>query len=287
MKRFSFFTLAAFLVGFGLLTTFLTSSIIFDWFDIRSREGNYVLIVVWANFVSGLMYLASAVGFIKRKGWAVLPLIISAGVLILAFFGLLIHINSGGAYETKTIFAMLFRIFINIVLFILLYRSAATIRSGHANPIVLVLLPVMLALAGCGQSTVHDHDHDHESEASGGHEHAHDAVTNKALTLNDGEKWQADEHTMSAAQKMKRTVSDFENSGRGDYNVLADTLETQLNELIVGCTMEGAPHDALHQWLEPFLGEVKELSNVQGPTEGDAALKSIQKSLDVFDEHFR
>jgi len=284
MKRISFYALAAFLVGFGLLTTFLTSSVIFDWFDIRSREGNYVLIVVWANLVSGLMYLTSAAGLIRRKTWAVLPLIISAGVLVLAFFGLLIHINGGGAYETKTIFAMLLRIFINVVLFILLYRSSATLRAGLVNPVVVVL-PLALALAGCGHATVHEHDHG--SETSGDHVHAHDAAAHEGLALNDGEKWEADAHTLSAAQKMKHTVSEFEKDGRADYNVLADTLQTQLNTLIAGCTMEGAPHDALHQWLEPFLGQVKDLSKVQGQTEGVAALKSVQKSLDVFDEHFR
>jgi hypothetical protein len=284
MKRVSFITLAAFMVGFGLLTTFLSSSIIFDWFDIRSHEGNYVLIVVWANFVSGLLYLASAVGFIQKKVWAALPLIISVGILILAFFGLLIHINGGGAYETKTIFAMLFRILINVGLLILIYRSTKTTR-GVTNPALILVLPVLLTLAACGHSTVHEHDH--ESEASGVHEHAHDAATHAALTLNGGEKWEADEHTMSAAQKMKHTVSDFEKDGRADYNVLAGTLETQLNGLIAGCTMEGAPHDALHQWLEPFLGQVKELSQVEGPTEGSAALQRIQESLDVFDEHFQ
>ena len=57
------------LIAFALLTLFLSSSVIFDWFGIRAKEGNYILLVVWANFISSILYLFAAYGFIKLKIW--------------------------------------------------------------------------------------------------------------------------------------------------------------------------------------------------------------------------
>ena len=110
MKQFYAFLSAFLLVIFGLITLFLSASVIFDLFGIREKEGNYVLFVVWANFISSLLYIVAAYGFIKTKKWTSLLLSISAVVLIFAFIGLLMHINAGGIHETKTIGALIFRI---------------------------------------------------------------------------------------------------------------------------------------------------------------------------------
>lgn len=109
MKKIIQYVLIAILFLFGLLTLFLSSSVIFDWFGIREKEGDYVLFVVWANFISSIIYLLSAYGLIKLKKWTTQLLGVSVIILIAAFIGLLIHINSGGLYETKTIGAMIFR----------------------------------------------------------------------------------------------------------------------------------------------------------------------------------
>ena len=97
------------LIGFGLLTLFLSSSVIFDWFGIREKEGNYVLFIVWANFISSIIYLLSAYGFIRLKKWTTKLLTASVIILVLAFVGLLFYINSDGIYEIKTVKAMIFR----------------------------------------------------------------------------------------------------------------------------------------------------------------------------------
>lgn len=94
---------------FGLLTIFMAGSIIFDKFGIREKEGNYVPFIVWANFICGFLYLIAAYGFIKMQKWTANILIIAFVILIVAFGGLLIYINSGGIYETKTLAAMVFR----------------------------------------------------------------------------------------------------------------------------------------------------------------------------------
>lgn len=115
MKKYLPPLIAVILTAFGLLTLFLSSSVILDLFDIRAKEGNYVLFIVWANFISSILYLLAAFGFIKGKAWTAKILSISLLILIVAFIGLKIHISSGGIYETKTIGAMIFRISFTLI----------------------------------------------------------------------------------------------------------------------------------------------------------------------------
>ena len=121
MKKLLLYLLAILLAGFGLLTLFLSTSVIFDLFGIRAKEGNYVLFVVWSNFISSILYLFAAYGFIKSKKWTTTLLGISTLILIAAFIGLKIHASSGGIYEEKTIDAMIFRISVTLVFTIIAY----------------------------------------------------------------------------------------------------------------------------------------------------------------------
>lgn len=120
IKYINYFS-AFLLSGFGLLTLFLSSSVIFDLFGIREKEGNYVLFVVLANFICGFLYLLSAYGFIKSEKWLTKILGAAFFVLAVAFVALLFHIQSGGIYETKTVKAMTFRTILTVVFTVLSY----------------------------------------------------------------------------------------------------------------------------------------------------------------------
>lgn len=102
--------LLVFIILFGLVTLFMSSSVLFDWFGMREKEDNYVLFIVWTNWLCGILYLISAFGILKNKTWVKFTLLISLLILILSYFDLFIHIKNGGIYETKTIIAMAFRI---------------------------------------------------------------------------------------------------------------------------------------------------------------------------------
>lgn len=121
MKKTILYGVAFLLAAFGLLTLFLSGSIIFDLFGIRAKEGNYVTFVVWANFISSFIYLIASYGFIKNKNWTTTILGVSALILINTFIALLIYIYKDGVYETKTVGAMLFRIGITIILATIAY----------------------------------------------------------------------------------------------------------------------------------------------------------------------
>ena len=123
MNKFTAYSSAFVLTVLGVMSVFLTTSVILDLFDIRAKEGNYVLFIVWTNWVCGLLYLSAAYGFVKYKKWTTVLLEIASVILIFAFIALEFHINNGGIYEKKTEGAMIFRTIITIVLTVIAYFS--------------------------------------------------------------------------------------------------------------------------------------------------------------------
>ncbi|MCF8461010.1 MAG: hypothetical protein K9G46_09810 [Flavobacteriales bacterium] len=120
------------LLLFGAVTLFLSTSIFLDLFDIRAKEGNYVLFVVWSNFIASILYLLSVYGFIKLKSWTKLVLGAASLVLIVSFIFLQVHISNGGIHETKTVYAMIFRITLTVVFALL---AAFTIQKNQVEQI--------------------------------------------------------------------------------------------------------------------------------------------------------
>lgn len=100
----------------GVISVFMTLSVLFDQFDIRQKEGNYVLFIVIANLLCGFIYLYAAFYNWKKQEKALYSLLLASIILILSFVFLQIHINSGGLYEQKTVKAMMFRIVFTIVM---------------------------------------------------------------------------------------------------------------------------------------------------------------------------
>ena len=115
---------------FGLLTLFLSTSVIFGLFGIRAMEGNYVLFVVVANFIASVLYLLSVYGLIKLQKWSIITLGISSVILLIAFVGLKLHINAGGLYETKTVGAMVFRTSLTLFFTVIAY---ITTKNKYSN----------------------------------------------------------------------------------------------------------------------------------------------------------
>lgn len=104
----------SFLIAFGLISLFMTISIILDLFGMGAKEGNYVLFVVWANFVCGILYIVSGLCFIYNKKIATFFLAVASIILVITFAELFYHINQGIVYETKTVGAMAFRTLLTI-----------------------------------------------------------------------------------------------------------------------------------------------------------------------------
>lgn len=114
MKSILLFASGFIIALLGIVTLFMSTAVIFGLFDIREKEGNYVLFVVVANFICAFLYMAAAYGFFTKKKWTIMVLNFSVGILVIAFIGLGIHIYSGGIYEEKTVYAMMFRTIVTI-----------------------------------------------------------------------------------------------------------------------------------------------------------------------------
>jgi uncharacterized membrane protein HdeD (DUF308 family) len=104
---------------FGLLTLFAGGSVILNLFGMREKEGNYILFVVWSNFICGFFYLFASYGFFKLKKGTTPLMKISIWILVAAFIVLIAWIINDKPFENKTIVALTFRILLTTGFFLI------------------------------------------------------------------------------------------------------------------------------------------------------------------------
>ncbi|MFA7327433.1 MAG: hypothetical protein WC121_12255 [Candidatus Kapaibacterium sp.] len=163
---------------------------------------------------------------------------------------------------------------------------------------IIGLLTAGLLLFGCSKEGGERHEdkhemhnqaedhtgHDHGEEGHEGHGHDdHGATT--GISLDNGEKWQADKHTNDKVSEMKNELANYKKSK--DYTKLTTNLEADVNELIKGCTMDGEPHNQLHHWLEPYIGLVKGMKDASNDADKSAKVEEIESSLNQYTEYFK
>jgi drug/metabolite transporter (DMT)-like permease len=100
---------------FGLLTLFVSSSILFDLFEVREKLNHYILFVVCANFICAFLYLFASYCFFTKNKQATIALFIAVAILLATYISLLIYVQTGRIFEMRTVKAMLFRTSITIV----------------------------------------------------------------------------------------------------------------------------------------------------------------------------
>lgn len=283
MKKIFLYLFAVILAAFGLLTLFLSSSVIFDLFGIRAKEGNYVLFIVWANFIASFMYLFAAYGIVRSKAWTSSILSIASVVLLVAFLGLMIWVYKGGIHETKTIAAMIFRISVTVVFTALAYYIINK-KSIQMKTKILPLIAGTLFLFSCGNAT---NDKTSVPTDSTVHEQHHEAAVSSALELNNGEKWTVNPEMMVHVRNMENELNSFTGTRLSDYQSLATKLQ-QYNDLIISsCTMKDKAHEELHKWLLPYIDSVKELSEAKDESDAASKLEKVRSLFAMFNEFFR
>ncbi|MDO8310471.1 MAG: hypothetical protein Q7T25_00880 [Sideroxyarcus sp.] len=108
---------------FGLLTIKEGGTILFGNEAARTAAGNYVPFVLWFNFMSGFAYIVAGVGLWLQQRWAVWLAVGIAAAIALTFVAFGVHINSGGAYEQRTVIAMSLRTLVWVVIAILVAQT--------------------------------------------------------------------------------------------------------------------------------------------------------------------
>ena len=119
MKTLATYLPAVFLLAFGVLTLFLSTTVILDLVGMREKQGNYVSFVIWVNFFCGLAYVTSAYGFLKQKEWTSKLLGFVFVALVVTFISFYFYVENGGVHKQDTFGALIFRTSITIILFLL------------------------------------------------------------------------------------------------------------------------------------------------------------------------
>lgn len=107
-----------------------------------------------------------------------------------------------------------------------------------------------------------------------------------SIELNNGEKWKVDEKMMTHIHNMENDITAFNEMEQKDYKSLSGKLQTNLDLLRSGCTMEGKAHDELHKWLLPFMDLVKNLSETKNSETAATDFENIQASFTTFNHYF-
>lgn len=115
---------------FGALTVLSGGRALFGGAAARAAVGDAVPFVLWFNFLSGFAYVAAGIGIWLRKDWA-RALAALLAVAITVVFGLFwLHVAQGGAFEMRTVGAMILRAAVWIVIALYLHR----VRGGFRRP---------------------------------------------------------------------------------------------------------------------------------------------------------
>lgn len=123
--------LAATAIAFGILTVISGGSVLFGSTAIIAAPGKVVSFVLWFNFLSGFFYVLAGIGILLGKCWGKnLSILLAVSVsFVLAMFAW--HVYSGGAYEMRTVGAMILRAGFWITAALLLRRQFHSTRKGN------------------------------------------------------------------------------------------------------------------------------------------------------------
>ena len=96
-------------IVFGALTVLTGSRALFGSLESRADFGNAVPFVLWFNFLAGFVYIVAGAGLLLCRHWAVYTSLFIAVSTILVFAAFGVHVIGGGAFERRTIGALMIR----------------------------------------------------------------------------------------------------------------------------------------------------------------------------------
>ena len=103
---------------FGVMTIFSGGRALFGGVDM----GAVVPIVLWFNFIAGFAYVLAGISLWRGADWAPMLALAIATATVAVFAAFLWHVGSGGAWEARTMGAMILRSAIWIAIAVLASR---------------------------------------------------------------------------------------------------------------------------------------------------------------------
>ena len=95
-------------VLYGIITVKAGGSTLFID-EIRLAAGDYVPFVLGINFLLGFAYITAGIGLFLGKTWAKNVSLSIAGITLITYVALGVHIALGGLFKAKTLKAMAVR----------------------------------------------------------------------------------------------------------------------------------------------------------------------------------
>jgi hypothetical protein len=121
-------------VPFGILTLISGGSALFGSAAARAAVGHAVPFVLWFNFLSGFVYVLAGIGLFLWKRWAAqLSALLAIAILaVFAAFGW--HVAWGGAFEVRTVGAMILRSTVWIAIAVAACRAFTCFEVDMKSP---------------------------------------------------------------------------------------------------------------------------------------------------------
>ncbi len=107
------------------------------------------------------------------------------------------------------------------------------------------------------------------------------------IQLNDGQKWQVNEEMKPPLQRSEMALNNYEKNSAKDYEILAEQLKANNDELVKTCTMKGKSHDELHKWLHPHMKLTNVLLKTENQKEADQIIAQLKSSFDTYHQYFQ
>lgn len=126
-----------------------------------------------------------------------------------------------------------------------------------------------------------------EDNHSHGNSNLSSETSTYGLSLNNGDRWNMDEHTRTMSQKMKNTFFDADHSAQASLNAVGMELQAQMKELIAGCTMQGKAHDQLHIFLNDHIPTISALSEADDYNSARTSAIQLKGQFEAYQTYFK
>lgn len=103
-----------------------------------------------------------------------------------------------------------------------------------------------------------------------------------AVSLNNGQLWQANTETTQGIKNMQQLMTDF-SIENGDSETLISALKDEFAQIFKKCTMTGEAHEQLHNYLFPLKTRINRLT--EEVNEQNTA--DLQKYLEDYFTYFQ
>jgi hypothetical protein len=126
--------LALVAIAFGIVTIIVGGKTLFAEEEERAVAGNIVPFVLWFNFVAGFAYVIAGIGLFFWQRWAAKLSAVIASATIAVFIAFGLHVLLGGAFEARTVGAMIIRSTVWIVIAASTCRTLRCFQRGTSGP---------------------------------------------------------------------------------------------------------------------------------------------------------